>query len=176
MGLQLIFVVETNKTCKSDWIYIKDTIEKFYTYDRAHVKFSPVYMNGKTNYADKEKEIKTLISQYDHAATNNESKVIYCFDCDDYDVRQEDLNFLKKVRRFCEDRGYAFAWFCKDIERVFLGYKVPDSQKKKEAAAFKAKKMISGIKAESLSAAEYRANKSNLLKILDTSVPPLIRK
>ena len=34
MGLQLIFVVETNKTCKSDWIYIKDTVERFYQYDR----------------------------------------------------------------------------------------------------------------------------------------------
>ena len=27
MGMQLIFVLETNKKCKSDWIYIKDTIE-----------------------------------------------------------------------------------------------------------------------------------------------------
>ena len=31
MGIQLIFVVETNKACNSDWIYIKDTIEYFYT-------------------------------------------------------------------------------------------------------------------------------------------------
>lgn len=30
MSLQLIFVVETNKTCKSDWIYIKDTIDYFF--------------------------------------------------------------------------------------------------------------------------------------------------
>lgn len=28
--LQMIFVVESNSTCKSDWIYIKDTIEQFY--------------------------------------------------------------------------------------------------------------------------------------------------
>lgn len=27
MGLQLIFVVETNDKCKSDWIYIKDSRE-----------------------------------------------------------------------------------------------------------------------------------------------------
>lgn len=26
MSLQLIFVVETNRKCNSDWIYIKDTI------------------------------------------------------------------------------------------------------------------------------------------------------
>ena len=34
MGIQLIFVVETNKACNSDWIYIKDTIEYFYSYER----------------------------------------------------------------------------------------------------------------------------------------------
>lgn len=47
MGIQLIFVVETNKKCKSDWIYIKDTIDTFYKYDNAHVKLSPLYMSGK---------------------------------------------------------------------------------------------------------------------------------
>lgn len=30
MGVQYIFVVETNSKCKSDWIYIRDTIERFY--------------------------------------------------------------------------------------------------------------------------------------------------
>lgn len=29
MGVQLIFTVETNKKCNSDWIYIKDTVEHF---------------------------------------------------------------------------------------------------------------------------------------------------
>ena len=29
MGLQLIFVVETNKKSKSDWIYVKDTVDYF---------------------------------------------------------------------------------------------------------------------------------------------------
>ena len=64
MGLQLVFVVETNKTCKSDWIYIKDTIKYFYEYDRTQIKFSPVYMDGKGNYRNKEKEVKQLINQY----------------------------------------------------------------------------------------------------------------
>ena len=39
MSLQLIFVVETNKTCKSDWIYIKDTIDYFFEYDRTKRNF-----------------------------------------------------------------------------------------------------------------------------------------
>ena len=36
MGLQLIFVVEANKKSKTDWIYIKETIDRFYKYDVAH--------------------------------------------------------------------------------------------------------------------------------------------
>ena len=47
MSLQLIFVVETNKTCKSDWIYIKDTIDYFFEYDRTAIKLTPVYMDGR---------------------------------------------------------------------------------------------------------------------------------
>ncbi len=54
--LQIIFVVESNSTCKSDWIYIKDTIEQFYQYDRAHVKLSVIYMDGKGKYSNKEKD------------------------------------------------------------------------------------------------------------------------
>ena len=50
MSLQLIFVVETNKTCKSDWIYIKDTIDYFFEYDRTAIKLTPVYMDGKGKY------------------------------------------------------------------------------------------------------------------------------
>ena len=59
MGLQLIFVVETDSKCKSDWIYIKDTLEWFYDFDRAHTKLSPVFMAGKNKYLKKEKEITT---------------------------------------------------------------------------------------------------------------------
>ena len=51
MGVQLIFVVETNKKCNSDWIYIKETIEHFYLYDRIKVKLSVVYMDGRGNYS-----------------------------------------------------------------------------------------------------------------------------
>ena len=62
MGLQLIFVVETNKKCKSDWIYIKDTIDRFFEYEQAQIKFSPVYMDGKGKYKKTGKEITSLIS------------------------------------------------------------------------------------------------------------------
>lgn len=59
MGSQFIFVVETNKKCQSDWIYIKDTIEQFYSYNRTQVKLNKVYMDGKGNYKKKQKEIRS---------------------------------------------------------------------------------------------------------------------
>lgn len=61
MGSQFIFVVETNKKCQSDWIYIKDTIEQFYSYNRTQVKLNKVYMDGKGNYKKKQKEIQKLV-------------------------------------------------------------------------------------------------------------------
>ena len=166
MGLQLIFVVETNKKCKSDWIYIKDTIDRFYQYDQAQVKFSPVYMDGKGKYKNKEKEISSWISQYVAGNKTNQSKVIFCFDCDDYDSKPEDAEFLTNVKQYCAEKGYDFIWFCKDIERVYLGKKVDDSQKKRESATFKAKKLIEAVEECKLVANNYRANTSNIMLVI----------
>lgn len=167
MALQLIFVVETNKKCKSDWIYIKDTIDRFYQYDQAQVKLSPVYMDGKGKYKNKEKEISGLISQYTAGNKTNLSKVIFCFDCDDYDSKPEDAEFLVNAINYCNEKGYEVVWFCKDIERVYLGKKVDDSQKKKESATFKTKKLINVVDSSKLLVNTYRTNTSNIMTIID---------
>lgn len=167
MGLQLIFVVETNKKCKSDWIYIKDTIDRFYQYDQAQVKLTPVYMDGKGKYKNKEKEISNMISQYSAGNKKNQSKVILCFDCDDYDSKPEDATFLTEAKRYCSEREYDFIWFCKDIERVYLGKKVDDKQKKNESAIFKTKKLINAVDKNKLVANNYQANTSNIMNIID---------
>lgn len=176
MGVQLIFVVETNKKCNSDWIYIKDTIEYFYEYDNAHVKLSPVYMDGKGHYIKAEKEVKKLISQYNNSAKGNKTEVIYCFDCDEYDTKPEDAEFLQRTKKFCADRGYNYVWFCKDIERVFLGNKVTDAEKKNAAAAFKAKKKIRDVQERKLSCKDHKNSSSNILIVLDAFVSSLKRK
>ena len=167
MGLQLIFVVETNKKCKSDWIYIKDTIDRFYQYDQAQVKLTPVYMDGKGKYKNKEKEISNMISQYSAGNKKNQSKVILCFDWDDYDSKPEDATFLTEAKRYCSEREYDFIWFCKDIERVYLGKKVDDKQKKNESAIFKTKKLINAVDKNKLAANNYQANTSNIMNIID---------
>ena len=169
MGIQFIFVVETNKKCNSDWIYIKDTIEHFYVYERTRVKLSVVYMDGKGNYNSKkkEKEIKKLISEYSITSNNNYSRVIYCLDCDEYDSNPDDANFLEDAKKYCDDKGYDLVWFCKDIERVYIGKIVDDSQKKREAATFKVKNLITNVDSNRLSVGNYRINTSNILSILD---------
>ena len=53
MRIQLIFCIETDEHCKSDQIYIKDTIERFFNYDNSMDKFSYVFMGGKGNYKTK---------------------------------------------------------------------------------------------------------------------------
>ena len=171
MGLQLIFVVETNKKCKSDWIYIKDTIDRFYQYDQAQVKLTPVYMNGKGKYKNKEKEISNMISQYSAGNKMNQSKVIFCFDCDDYDSKPEDAKFLADAKQYCSEREYDFIWFCKDIERVYLEKKVDDKQKKNESEMFKTKKLINAVDKSKLVANNYRVNTSNIMNIIDKYLP-----
>lgn len=172
-GLQLIFVVEADKTCKSDWKYIKETIDRFYFYDKAHVKLNVVYMGGKGNYQNKDVDVKTLIKQYGASRRSkygNEeylSVVIYCIDCDDYDTSPEDKRTLESVQQFCQQHGYEFLWFCKDIERVFWGKKIQPKQKKKEADDFVSKKVIAKVNDENLQAKKYKANSSNILVILD---------
>ena len=156
MGVQLIFVVEANKSCKSDWIYIKSTIDYFYEYNRTGLKLSPVYMDGKGNYKQKEKEVKSLISQYSKASKGNKSKVIYCFDCDEYD------------NKYCDDRGYDFIWFCKDVEQVYIGKRVDNSKKKNESTKFKKNNLITKVDVHRLSGRDYRIKTSNIMTVLDS--------
>lgn len=166
MGLQLIFIVETNKKCKSDWIYIKDAIDRFFTYDPAQVKLSTVYLNGKGNYRTKEKEISLLVSQYSSTSKGNKSQVIMCLDCDDYDIKAKDMDFINNAKQYCVEKGWDFVWFCKDVERVYIGKKVPDKEKKEEAAKFKAKKCIGNVKKSSLTANTYTQNTSNIINVI----------
>ena len=157
MGIQFIFCVETNKQCKSDQIYIKDTIERFFTYDNAMVRFSFVYMDGKYKYSSK--SVKSQISKMAKefaGINNNRSIVFYCFDCDDYDCNQRDSKFLAEVEEYCKDNNYEHIWFCKDVERVYIGEKVPDKLKKQKAASFKSRKGINSVPRETLQVDQYR--------------------
>lgn len=167
MGLQLIFVVETNKKCKSDWIYIKETIDCFFNIDPAQIKLSIVYLDGKGKYATKKREIESLEAQYSSTSKENRSQTILCLDCDDYDIKFEDQEFLKTVKQYCVDNSMELIWFCKDIESVYIGKTVSDSEKKAEATKFKSKGMIKQVDVRKLSRDTYTINSSNIVKVLE---------
>ena len=170
MSLQLIFCVEANQQCKSDFMYIRQTLDRFYDYDNSHVQIRPVYMDGRGNYKTKKtlKKIKDLMKPFLSASSNNQSYVIYCFDSDEYDSKIEDFRFLEQARLFCNSvENYRFVWFCKDIEDVYLGKRIDNHQKAKEVVRFVRRKLINNINVQSLSSSRYYQHQSNLCLVLD---------
>ena len=75
--------------------------------------------------------------------------------------------FLKDAREYCQTMGYDLVWFCKDVEHVYLGRQIPDSQKQKEAANFKRKKGIATVDMRNLVAQKFRIHGSNIARVLD---------
>lgn len=167
--MQLIFCVEANNISKSDYIYIKDAIKKFYKIDPANTKLTPYYLGGRGNYSlpKTKAKLKNLINKYAAGSKTMTSKVICCFDCDDYDINSTDANFLEVAQDYCKEWDYEFVWFCKETESVFLGRRVPDNMKKKEAEAFTRKKKIEEITINQLLSNCYCDKRSNLCLVLD---------
>ena len=102
--------------------------------------------------------------------------MIFCFDCDRYDTNPDDRDFLNSSRKFCKEKGYEYIWFCRDIESVFLGRKISDKQKKREAVNYKAKNLVMRVDKEKLSQKDFGENKSNILIVLDKFIPSIERK
>ena len=169
MGLQLIICVESDAQSKSDFMYIRSLLNAHYIIDPSSIKLSPVYMGGRGNYASKKTKtrIADYTKKYNGAARDNRTVVIYCFDCDNYDKQIEDKDFLEAAKQFCDDHGYSFIWFCRDIEDVFWNKHVPEHQKKVEAAKFATGKHVRSIKLENLRKKTYRNQCSNICLVLD---------
>ncbi len=166
MAHQLMFALESDEKSRSDYMYIKSVLNKWYNLNsRNDVKVSPVFMRGKGNYNKSGviKRIKELIKNY---RMTGDSQVIYCFDTDKYENNPNDSKLLSDAEEYCRHNGYEFVWFCHDIEEVFLGKTVPKSEK---TAAAKRYLMINGINdvcEDSLSAKKIAPKKSNLLTVL----------
>jgi len=83
---------------------------------------------------------------------------------------------LLTSQEFCKSKNYEYVWFCKDIERVYLGKKVEDGHKNREATRFKANKLINGVSQSRLNGKFISQNMSNILSVLDECKPHLVRK
>ena len=137
MAIQLIFCMETNKRADTDSIYITETINHWYQITN-QVKISKVYMTTKSKY--QEKTVLKEIAQKKKDFTIGYTKVIYCIDTDQYEKNMDHKKEFLNIHQYCNIHHYDLIWFCHDVEEVFLGKKISDSQKVQEAAIFRRKK------------------------------------
>ena len=150
MAIQLILCVETNKKADTDSKYIFETIRYYYNVDNS-VKLSKIYMGTKTKYNSKEvlKEIKQKI------------------DTDQYEKNPNHKKEYDEIQKYCEHENYEMVWFCHDVEEVFIGYKVSDSDKTKKAAEFVKKNIVKNVNYKKLSSDKLIKNTSNMLLVFD---------
>lgn len=163
MSKQILLCVETNKTARTDYKYIDATIKRFYVNDRKIV-YRPIFLETKTKYnaKDKVKEINDAIKRYP-----GETKVIYFIDVDDYNVSSETQTLFDNIKKYCENNGYEFVFFTKDVEDVYLGHTVPNGEKVKKAEEFTRKKLINEVNEVNLRSEIHRQHTSNILNVLD---------
>lgn len=173
MGTQLIFVLETDRRCQSDWMYINVLIHEQYDYNHSYIKLSPIFLGGRGNYNKKkvERDIDKRKSDYDNQNSSNQSITIYCFDTDNFDSNPDDKKFLDDVKQYCENKKAELVWFCKDIEEVFTGSSIENSKKKDTARLFVKRKLIKNVLPDSFTASSFKRKTSNILRVLDKFLP-----
>ena len=57
MRRQILICVETNKRSNADFVYIKCTLEHYYE-NTKEITYRPVYLESKTRYRDKKKQLE----------------------------------------------------------------------------------------------------------------------
>ncbi len=167
MPFQIVLVMETDEKSRTDYIYIRSILEKYYNLSQLRdVKISPVFMGGKGNY-NKKKVINAINSYKRQYKKIGESYVIYCFDTDKYESNPLDQKLLIEEERYCKDNGYEFVWFCHDVEEVFLGRSVAASEKVAEAKKYITNKMVEKVSMANLKAEKMSKQKSNVVLVLE---------
>jgi len=164
MNLQIILCVEANKRAETDNIYIKETINRFYTYGN-NTKLSFINMDGKTKYNSKsvERQVNQLIKDY----RIGESVVIYCIDLDRYETNPDQVKENLAIGAYVEEMGYELVWFCHDVEEVYCGESVDKGIKKQKAVEFKTKGLIKTVEEKKLKAKKEAKRTSNIINVLN---------
>ena len=165
MAFQIIFVVETDDRSRSDIIYIRSVLERYYDIHKLDDKITEVFMAGKGNY-DKKKVINSIEKKTKQYRRIGETIVIYCFDTDRYDSDVSDKKLFDDHKKYCDDNGYEFVWFCHDIEEVFLGKSVNKGEKKDKAIQYSVNNGVKDIQVDKFNADILSKGKSNLMLVL----------
>ena len=163
MNKQILFCVETTKQANTDYQYIRETILHFYTENKKNI-YRPIYMESKSRYNSNTvlKEIRRKQKVF-----KGETHVIYFIDTDDYDISPEANQELDQIRSFCAKNSYDFVFFCKDVEDVYYGRRIPATSKVQTVEQFKRRHSIRTINAIQLQSEKYKHHYSNIMTILD---------
>lgn len=166
MGKQLLFCVETDKSTRTDVIYIRETIKHFFGAIPDTVKVDFICMGGKNKYKNRDivREIKDKTRMY---ARIGKTEVIYCVDTDKYESNAVQKKELEEIFRYCDDNNYRLVWFCHDIEEVYLGKMIENSDKKKASIEFQKNKKIENVDKKNLMYKAMGKAKSNILGVLE---------
>ena len=154
--LQLIIVMETRSSNKSDYMYIKSTID--YYYKPRTFGITKLYAETKSKLITQDAKIESI-----KAKTDRNVIVILCADYD----REEELN--KIIVTYCNANHYELVWMNPNIEEVYWGKHVDDKDKEREAIKFQQKKNKLLPTLTNISSQEPLNKKktSNILIILD---------
>lgn len=166
MAVQLILVLESDETSRSDYIYISSILNKWYNINATNdVKISRVFMGGKGNY--KKKKVVNTIEKYRKSYKNGTTNIIFCFDTDRFEIDASDRKAITEEQKYCEDNGFEFVWFCHDIEEVFLGESVSKNEKTERARQYAKSNTVERLNKKDFASSRMIKKKSNLVFVLD---------
>lgn len=167
----VIFVIETKSDKEnSDGVYLRETIEHLYEYDRSNTIVKFVFMNGKGNYNKSTvvNKIDSYIKDSKKIDKDTVCSVLYVFDKDNSDTSRDDENFNASVVDFCNRNGYLLIWMNKNIEEAYWKQEVNHKQKVTMAGKFKKTNEITKVSVAALSVPKAnRRYTSNVLLELD---------
>lgn len=119
--IRLIVVCETRASSKTDYKYIKSVIDYYYKPRSYSIK--PIYATSKSELIKQDKKIEKEINNYPGQT------IVVLFA--DVDLGDDNLN--NKIINYCNNNKYELVWMNGTIEEVFLGRKISNKQKTKEA-------------------------------------------
>ncbi len=154
--IELILIMETRSSNKSDYMYIKSTLD--YYYEPRTYGIKKIFATTKSLLIKQEKKIEKLCNM-----TERKPVIIVIADYD----QDEPLNDI--ITKYCLNKSYDLIWMNSDVEEVYLGEKISRKDKEKKAIAFQIKKNKLIPKLNNLSETNplNKSKSSNILTILD---------
>ena len=154
--IELILIMETRSSNKSDYMYIKSTLD--YYYEPRTYGIKKIFATTKSLLIKQEKKIEKLCNMIERKPV-----IIVIADYD----QDEPLNDI--ITKYCLNKSYDLIWMNSDVEEVYLGEKISRKDKEKKAIAFQIKKNKLIPKLNNLSETNplNKSKSSNILVVLD---------